>query len=121
VYERERYSYHFGLAEALGAYAHFVDTVLRDRDRAQVLYERALAADPFNLRVTSRYDAFLAAQHETPPVAGQDDDRRGAGVVPPSRDDDPISMIERLAKLRDAGVISEAEFVAKRKEPLGRI
>jgi hypothetical protein len=34
---------------------------------------------------------------------------------------DPVVQIQRLAKLRDEGVLSEADFEAKRAELLGRI
>ncbi len=35
--------------------------------------------------------------------------------------DDPLSLIERLARLRDQGVLSEAEFAAKKGELLARL
>lgn len=34
---------------------------------------------------------------------------------------DPVEQIQRLAKLRDEGLLSEADFEAKRAELLGRI
>lgn len=54
------------------------------------------------------------------------DHSRGA-FVPPSSiagrtdDVDPLEMLERLGKLRDAGVVSEDEFLAKKAEILGRL
>lgn len=36
-------------------------------------------------------------------------------------DDDPLATIKRLAELRDAGALSEAEFEAKKAELLNRI
>lgn len=34
---------------------------------------------------------------------------------------DPVEQIQRLAKLRDGGLLSEEEYAAKRAELLGRI
>jgi biopolymer transport protein ExbB/TolQ len=34
---------------------------------------------------------------------------------------DPVEQIQRLAQLRDEGLLSETEFAAKRAELLGRI
>ena len=39
----------------------------------------------------------------------------------PSLGDDPLSLIERLAVLHRQGVLTEAEFVAKKTELLGRL
>lgn len=39
----------------------------------------------------------------------------------PSDGNDPLAAIERLAKLRDAGALSEDEFAAKKRELLARI
>ena len=39
----------------------------------------------------------------------------------PSSSDDIFAMIERLAKLRDAGAINDDEFVSKKTELLGRL
>jgi hypothetical protein len=39
----------------------------------------------------------------------------------PSSSDDIFAMIERLAKLRDAGAINDDEFTSKKTELLGRL
>jgi hypothetical protein len=39
----------------------------------------------------------------------------------PALPDDPVDAIRRLGELRDAGLISPAEFEAKRAELLARI
>jgi hypothetical protein len=39
----------------------------------------------------------------------------------PAQADDPLARIERLAELRDKGVISEEEFNAKKTELMGRL
>ena len=41
----------------------------------------------------------------------------GGGVAPPAQD--PIAQVEHLAKKRDAGEITEAEFEAQKRELLG--
>lgn len=45
----------------------------------------------------------------------------GSDVVPPVASDDAIAQLERLARLRDQGVLSSEEFDAKKSELLGRI
>ena len=47
-----------------------------------------------------------------------------ASPAPPTtatRETDVFTMIERLAELRQKGILSEEEFVAKKAELLGRI
>lgn len=39
----------------------------------------------------------------------------------PAMDDDPIATIERLAALRDQGVVTDEEFAAKKAELLSRL
>ena len=42
-----------------------------------------------------------------------------AAAAPPVAADDPVAEIEKLAKLKDQGVITEEEFTAKKKQILG--
>ncbi|MDJ0379190.1 SHOCT domain-containing protein [Cryobacterium sp. PH31-L1] len=46
--------------------------------------------------------------------------RKGGNHSLPSSPD-PVEQIQRLAKLRDDGLLSQAEFETKRAELLGRI
>lgn len=43
----------------------------------------------------------------------------GGGISPPKQD--PIAMVEHLAKEKDAGRITQAEFDAQKKQLLGRV
>ena len=42
-------------------------------------------------------------------------------AAPTARVDDPVSQLERLGKLREAGVVTDAEFESKKAEILARI
>jgi hypothetical protein len=53
----------------------------------------------------------MAAQHAAPPTAPS----------PTSADDDPYEGLRKLASLRDAGVLTEKEFEAKKQDLLGRM
>jgi len=44
-----------------------------------------------------------------------------ASAVPAAAIDDPVAMIERLGGLRDRGLLTEEEFVAKKAEIMARI
>ena len=42
-----------------------------------------------------------------------------AGAATPAAGDDPISLIERLAALRDSGALTDEEFAAQKRQILG--
>jgi hypothetical protein len=52
----------------------------------------------------------MAAEHAAPPTA-----------PPAASADDPYEALRKLASLRDAGVLTEEEFDAKKQDLLGRI
>jgi hypothetical protein len=52
----------------------------------------------------------LAVQHAAPPTA-----------PPPAPTDDPYEALRKLASLRDAGVLTDDEFEAKKQDLLGRM
>ena len=45
----------------------------------------------------------------------------GAGATAPAAPPDPMEQIRKLAELRDAGVLNEAEFKQKKAELLAQI
>ena len=45
----------------------------------------------------------------------------GQSVNSSIKEEDPLVLLEKLAKLKDAGVLTEEEFTAKKKELLGKI
>jgi hypothetical protein len=57
------------------------------------------------------------AEHAAPPYAAP----AAPSAAAPHASGDPIEMIRKLAELRDAGVLSETEFSAKKTELLSRI
>jgi hypothetical protein len=60
------------------------------------------------------YEQELAAQ-----AAYQQQMAAQAAPPPPAAEADPYAEIEKLAKLKDQGIISDAEFDAKKKQLLG--
>ena len=48
-------------------------------------------------------------------------ERLQKGNTPSSSGDDVLAQIEKLSKLRDAGVLSEEEFTAKKADLLAKL
>lgn len=57
----------------------------------------------------------LSAPPQSPPAAPQ------AAAPPPAAAADPIEQLKRLGELRDAGIVTDAEFEAKKAELLSRM
>lgn len=54
-------------------------------------------------------------------LAKVDETRRGPAVSTASPTDDPLVVLDRLGKLREAGVLTEEEFLSKKAEILRRL
>ena len=52
-------------------------------------------------------------------IAGVTAAAGAAGATTPAAGDDPISLIERLAALRDSGALTDEEFAAQKRQILG--
>jgi hypothetical protein len=48
-------------------------------------------------------------------------DRLKKSNAPESKADDPLTQLEKLSKLKDAGILSEEEFNAKKADLLAKI
>ncbi|QQA42121.1 SHOCT domain-containing protein [Pelagovum pacificum] len=66
-------------------------------------------------------DATSGPDRDTPVEAALADQTPAPAAASAQAGDDPIAMLERLAKLRDAGILSAEEFDAKKAELLSRI
>lgn len=80
------------------------------------------AASDENSVVFARADeaAFLRLR-ELIEAAMLQGSQRGAGAVPEAAQPDVIAQLVQLGQLRDAGVVTEEEFTAKKTEMLGRL
>lgn len=76
---------------------------------------RAAVASAVHSKVQRRQHERWAAAHEPtpPPVAPV------AAAAPPADTDDMLNQLERLGKLRDAGVLTDEEFAAQKARILG--
>jgi hypothetical protein len=67
------------------------------------------------LKMKSRKDELVNALNQRRAQGGS------TGSYSASSPDDPVALLERLSRLRDAGVRTEQEFAAKKAELLARI
>lgn len=88
---------------------------LEDEDLTQAMQELNIQSQP----LTAEEQAALAGQGapaQAPAAAPQG--QPGASTAPPPQAD-YITQIKQLAELRDAGILTDEEFEAKKKQILG--
>jgi hypothetical protein len=84
---------------------------LEDQDLQQAMQELDIQSQP----LTSEDQAALAQPGGGPPAQSPQDQVTPMGVDQP----DYLAELERLADLRDRGIVTEEEFEAKKKQLLG--
>ncbi|MEJ2262645.1 MAG: SHOCT domain-containing protein [Anaerolineales bacterium] len=84
---------------------------LEDQDLQQAMQELDIQSQP----LTPEDQAALAQPGGGPPAQGPQDQAAPAGVDQP----DYLAELERLADLRERGIVTEEEFEAKKKQLLG--
>jgi hypothetical protein len=84
---------------------------LEDQDLGQAMQELNIQAQP----LTAEDQATLAQQGGQTPAQGPQVQANPAGVEQP----DYLEELERLADLRDRGIITEEDFESKKKQLLG--
>lgn len=77
---------------------------------------RAAVASAVHSKVQRRQHERWAAAHEPAPVPAAPPT---AAAAPPVDTDDMLNQLERLGKLRDAGVLTDEEFAAQKARILG--
>jgi len=90
---------------------------LEDQDLEQAMQELSIQPQP----LTSEEQAALAQQDGQPPAqVPQTQAAQPAQAAPASVDQpDYLAELERLAELRDKGIVTEEEFEAKKQQLLG--
>ena len=85
---------------------------LEDQDLEQAMQELAIQPQP----LTPEEQAAMAQQGGQPPAQAA----QPANAAPTSADQpDYLAELERLAELRDKGIVTEEEFEAKKQQLLG--
>jgi hypothetical protein len=84
---------------------------LEDQDLVQAMQELNIQSQP----LTAEDQAALAQQGGQPPIQGPQVQTTPSGVDQP----DYLAELERLADLRDRGVVTTEDFEAKKKQLLG--
>lgn len=59
----------------------------------------------------------MAADRD-PPSADSQDRGRPPAAEPAGEEDDPVELLQRLAELREQGVLTEDEFAAEKRDIL---
>lgn len=103
------------------AWGHRKDfQALHDYLVAKVAANRAQGVDPqvipYDLPALTRTDSALIEQKRRNDEIENKRAKRGAPTAP-----DPVATLEKLAALRDAGVLTEEEFAVKKADLLSRM
>lgn len=74
------------------------------------------SADGIKLDVTG---GSVAAKSENKPASAPAEPAKAASSTTSTTNEDPLVQLEKLAGLRDKGIITDAEFQAKKRQLLG--
>ncbi|MBC7275680.1 MAG: SHOCT domain-containing protein [Nocardioides sp.] len=87
---------------------------IREGREAQRVINEAAHHERLRLQQEQNTMRYQGAGYPLQPAAAPESER-------PTTDADPIEQLQRLGKLRDAGVVTDDEFAAKKAEILARL